>query len=50
VKYADQRQQYLIDQGFFFEVVQELPFMKWQQSEREKKLIFSKDKDQSDHL
>ena len=27
-KYADQRQQHLIDQGFFFEVIQQLPFMK----------------------
>lgn len=27
-KYADQRQQHLVDQGFFFEVIQELPFMR----------------------
>ncbi len=25
--YADKRQQYLIDQGYFFEVIHELPFM-----------------------
>lgn len=28
MKYADLRQQYLVDQGFYFEVIQELPFMK----------------------
>jgi len=45
VKYADQRQQHLVDQGFFFEIIQELPFMKWQQREKEEKLILSKDAD-----
>lgn len=45
VKYADQRQQHLVDQGFYFEVIQELPFMK--QQDRKTNLIMSTDKDQS---
>ena len=26
--YADWRQQYLVDQGYYFDVIEELPFMK----------------------
>ena len=26
--YADKRQQFLVDQGYYFEVIQELPFMR----------------------
>jgi hypothetical protein len=45
VKYAEQRQQHLVDQGFFFEIIQELPFMK---KPREKeRLIMSSEKDQA---
>lgn len=45
VKYADQRQQHLVDQGFFFEVIQELPFMK--NPEAKKELIMSSEKEQN---
>ena len=28
MKFADARQQYLVDQGYFFEIIEELPFLK----------------------
>ena len=39
--YADKRQQFLIDQGYYFEVIQELPFQRWDQEKREKELKMS---------
>jgi DNA excision repair protein ERCC-3 len=38
--YADKRQQFLVDQGFFFEVIQSLPFMN---DPEEKKKLFMND-------
>jgi hypothetical protein len=48
MKFAEQRQRHLVDVGFFFEVIQELPFMK-NQKEKEK-LILSSEKEQNDFL
>jgi hypothetical protein len=49
MKFADQRQQYLVDQGFYFEVIEELPFMKQKNREDDKDpLIMSKKKEQRD--
>ena len=46
-KHADERQQHLVDQGFFFEVIQELPFMKTPPEGNilKKDLIMSKEQD-----
>lgn len=49
MKFADQRQQYLVDQGFYFEVIEELPFMRQKNKEDDKDpLIMSKKKEQRD--
>ena len=48
VKFADARQQHLVDQGFFFEVIQQLPFMR--NPKEKEKLIFSTKKEQADFL
>ena len=38
--YADHRQQFLVDQGFYFEVIESLPFMR---NEEERKLLIMHD-------
>jgi hypothetical protein len=38
--YADYRQQFLVDQGFYFEVIESLPFMR---NEEERKLLMMND-------
>jgi hypothetical protein len=49
MKFADQRQQYLVDQGFYFEVIEELPFMRQKRNEDDANpLIMSKKKEQRD--
>ena len=46
--YADKRQQFLVNQGYYFEVIQELPFMK-NQAEKDK-LLMSTQREQLDLL
>ena len=47
-KYAENRQQYLVDQGFYFEIIQEMPFMK--DEKEKKKLRMSSNTEQNDLL
>jgi len=46
--YADKRQQFLIDQGYYFEVIQELPFMR--DPDQLGKLLMTNKKEQVDFL
>ncbi len=46
--YADKRQQFLIDQGYYFEVIHDLPFMK--NKEEMSKLMMSTKREQVDLL
>lgn len=41
--YADKRQQFLVDQGYYFEVIEELPFMR--NAEEKRKLYMSSKKE-----
>lgn len=46
--YADKRQQFLVDQGYYFEVIEELPFMR--NPKEKEKLFLSSSKEQRDFL
>jgi hypothetical protein len=46
--YADKRQRFLVDQGYYFEVIQALPFMT--NKEERDKLLMSQKKDQVEML
>ena len=41
VKFADNRQRYLVDQGFYYEIIQEMPFMR-NPKEKEQLILSSK--------
>ena len=50
VKFADARQQHLVENGFFFEIIKELPYVNDPKLKSELNLILSGKKDQDDFL
>lgn len=48
MKFADHRQQYLVDQGFYYEIIEQMPFMKSQKEK--KKLIMNDNASQQEFL
>ncbi|CDW86563.1 transcription factor iih subunit [Stylonychia lemnae] len=48
--YSDKRQQFLIDQGYYFEVIQELPFMSGENNKEKEKLLMQSLREQVEFL